>query len=174
MQGIHEHLNCFLMKYLPTLDGVVLSYSNIRFSKKWGRVVDECPFPQFWIQTDLLVWKPHVGSMLEGRINIESADHIGLLIYNTFNVSIPADLIPQDKFIFQQNEKYAADFDAAEDEAANPAGNLDKSMEQPTQAMGEWVSKITGQSMSHNGLLRFKVASYHQVNELLSVTGSLL
>lgn len=41
------------------------------------------------IQADFYIFKPEIDKVLNGVVNKYSPRHVGVLIYNTFNVSIP-------------------------------------------------------------------------------------
>ncbi|KAJ1651531.1 hypothetical protein IWQ61_007926 [Dispira simplex] len=151
MQGVYGYFNCFLMQHLPFVNGVVLAYSKVKLETSLGLVANEYPFAQFWVQAELLVWKPSPGSQLKGRINVQSNDHIGLLLYKNFNASIPAELIPDDKYEWRELKQFA-----------NPAKKYNRGKksqkdenEEPPAMMGEWVHKETGQSVGDAGWLKF-------------------
>jgi DNA-directed RNA polymerase I subunit RPA43 len=80
-----------------------------------------------------------------GRINLQSEDHIGLLIYGTFNASIPKSCIPS-----TYEWKIAEDDEVEEDD--------DSEEERKRTNYGEWVNKATGVSCgSEDGTLEFNV-----------------
>ena len=103
-----QHLDPLLMTYFPSVDGVVLSYSNLRLLGKdedlsvqagetvMAKVMYDSPFAYLWIAVDFLVWRPQAGDKVEGWVNLQSPSHIGLLIHDTFNASIKRDAIPSD------------------------------------------------------------------------------
>lgn len=88
---------------MEDVDGVVISYSNIRFLQKMGRIMYDCPFLHIDITAQFISFSPKVGSSLGftatvtlisqcivGVVNKQSPDHVGLLIYDIFNGSIPS------------------------------------------------------------------------------------
>ncbi|KAJ1956981.1 hypothetical protein IWQ62_005188 [Dispira parvispora] len=151
MQGVYGYFNCFLMQHLPFVSGVVLAYSDVKVESSLGLVANEHPFPQFWVQAELLVWKPSPGSRLKGRINVQSNDHIGLLLYKNFNASIPAELIPEDIYEWRESKEFAP---ATKKRGKGKKSQKDENGEPPAM-LGEWVHKETGESIGDNGWLQF-------------------
>ncbi|KAF9437501.1 hypothetical protein BGZ76_000497 [Entomortierella beljakovae] len=167
IEGIQEQLNGFLMRYMPQVDGVVLAHSDLKILQPSGRIMYDSPYCHFWITVKLLVWKPTKGSTLCGTINLQSPDHIGLLLYGTFNASIPSEFIPKDKYEFNPNSGYTRPKqyeDSQDDISAQATGLLN----------GEWVLKSTGESIGHDGVIEFEVSDLVRTNDMLTVTGSLL
>ncbi|KAF9912907.1 hypothetical protein EC991_007519 [Linnemannia zychae] len=159
IEGIQEQLNGFLMRYMPQVDGVVLAHSDLKLLQTSGRIMYDSPYSHFWISVKLLVWRPVKGSTLSGTINLQSPDHIGLLLYGTFNASIPSEFIPKDKYVFNPNK----------------SANNDESNSMATSLMtGEWVHKSTDESIGHEGVIEFEVSDLVRTNDMLTVTGSLM
>ncbi|KAF9924718.1 hypothetical protein FBU30_005357 [Linnemannia zychae] len=148
IEGIHEQLNGFLMRYMPQVDGVVLAHSDLRLLQTSGKIMYDSPYCHFWISVKLLVWRPIKGSILSGTINLQSPDHIGLLLYGTFNASIPSEFIPKDKYVFNPNKNYGH-LDNGESESNLMGASL---------LNGEWVHKSTGESIGHDGVIEFEVS----------------
>ncbi|KAF9942384.1 hypothetical protein BGZ65_001424 [Modicella reniformis] len=173
IEGIQEQLNGFLMRYMPQVDGVVLAHSDLELLQSSGRIMYDSPYCHFWISVKLLVWKPIKGSTLYGTINLQSPDHIGLLLYGTFNASIPSEFIPKDKYEFNPNSSYSRvkhkdqddNNDQGEGSSAAPVNGL---------LNGEWVVKGTGESIGHEGVIEFEVSELVRTNDMLTVTGSLM
>ncbi|XP_070198792.1 DNA-directed RNA polymerase I subunit RPA43-like [Littorina saxatilis] len=69
--------------------GALIAYSNIKLLRDNGRVIDDAPFIHFKIQADFVLFRPSVGSCLRGVVNKVGKDHIGLLVHDHFNVSVP-------------------------------------------------------------------------------------
>ncbi|KAG0319534.1 hypothetical protein BG000_003839 [Podila horticola] len=161
VEGIQEQLNGFLMRYMPQVEGVVLAHSDLKLLESSGRIMYDSPYSHFWVSVKLLVWKPVKGSTLHGTINLQSPDHIGLLIYGTFNASIPSEFIPKDKYEFNPNSTYSH----AKQDGTEAAINI---------LSGEWVLKSTGESIGHEGTIEFEVSDLVRTNDMLTVTGSLM
>lgn len=92
-----------------------------------------------------------------GRINLQSQDHIGLLIYGTFNASIPKSRIPSDRFEWRSSElsDKQDDNDAEDNEEEGEQTNEE---EWARSQQGEWVFKESGTSIGgDDGSLEFNV-----------------
>ncbi|KAJ1927961.1 hypothetical protein IWQ60_002467 [Tieghemiomyces parasiticus] len=158
LKGVHGYLRCFLMKYLPVLHGVVIAYDKVRFVEPRAELLDESPFSRFHVTTKMLVWKPSPGTILSGVINIQSPAHIGLLIYDTFNATIPAGLIDQDRYEFQQ----AGTTDSAHDEDGQDGNGTADVIDSEAagqydgeQSTGQWVASRSGKPLGKKGRLTF-------------------
>ncbi|KAG1143769.1 hypothetical protein G6F37_006252 [Rhizopus arrhizus] len=175
MEGVNEQLNAFLMKHVAEVDGIILSHSDVKFVSDKGKVMYDSPFCHFFISVKFLVWKPKKGTKLVGRINLQSEDHIGLLIYDTFNASIPKSRIPS-TYEWKVNEEDAA----LEQEENTPDDDDSKVSEESTTEIrkrtqyGEWINKNTGAGIGReDGSLEFDVVDVIEANDILTVTGSL-
>ncbi|KAJ1646236.1 hypothetical protein LPJ64_002255 [Coemansia asiatica] len=98
MAGVHETLNNMLLRFVPQIRGVVLSYSKVKVLTDSALISNDSPYGQLEISARLMLWRPISGMTLEGVINVQSPDHIGMLLWDTFNASIPASFIPKDKY----------------------------------------------------------------------------
>ncbi|KAI9351680.1 hypothetical protein BD770DRAFT_393836 [Pilaira anomala] len=174
MEGVNEQLNAFLMKYVPEVDGIVLAHSDVNFETEKGRILYDSPFCHFFITAKFLVWKPKRGTKLVGRINLQSEDHIGLLIYGTFNASIPKSRIPSTIFEWKINEENVEEESTKSDSEESEAAVEPVSEERTRTQYGEWVNKETGDSIGgEDGTLEFNVMDIIEANDILTVTGAL-
>ncbi|KAA8904569.1 hypothetical protein FN846DRAFT_952589 [Sphaerosporella brunnea] len=152
-----HHLDPLLMTYYEPVDGVVIAYDNIRFESECGRINAEAPYPHVWTTVDLLVWRPHKGMVLQGYVNLQSASHIGLLVDNTWNVSIPLARIPEGWKYTESDGAEEMEVDEAEETAAT--------------AEGSWVNE-KGEKVE--GQLKFEVESVKAGGSIFIMEGSLL
>jgi len=160
--GIQKHhLDPLLMTFFEPVDGVVIGYDNIRFESSEGRINAEAPYPHVWTTVDLLVWRPTKGMVLKGWVNLQSASHIGLLVDNTWNVSIPFARIPE-------TWKYK---DAAAVAAAADAEDGMEVEQDAEAAEGAWVNE-KGEKIE--GLLKFVVESVRGGGSIFIMEGTLL
>jgi len=150
-----HHLDPLLMTYFEPVDGVVIGYDNVRFESSEGRINAEAPYPHVWTTVDLLVWRPAKGMVLKGWVNLQSASHIGLLIDNTWNVSIPFARIPK---TWKYKDAVAEPEDMEVDQGAE-------------SAEGAWVDEKGGKI---DGLLKFVVESVKGGGSIFIVEGTLL
>ncbi|ORY93036.1 hypothetical protein BCR43DRAFT_496220 [Syncephalastrum racemosum] len=182
MEGITEQLNAFMMKYVPEVDGIVLAHSDTRLVNDKGIILNESPFCHFYVRVKFLVWKPRKNTRLVGQINLQSQDHIGLLIFGTFNASIPRARIPSDKYEWrafetpveatptEKNEEEDEDSEESEENAEENSVMVGRKRSKH----GEWVVTSTGEALGGNdGIVEFNVVDIIEANDILTVTGSL-
>ncbi|KAL0956011.1 hypothetical protein HGRIS_002186 [Hohenbuehelia grisea] len=173
--GVEEMLDSMIMRYIPALQGVVLSHSNLVFADTTASIKGDCPFLICKVSFDATVWSPQVGMTLAGKVNIASPDHVSLLVHRTFNVSIPRHHILTDNWEFQygpaeNDPEFGNDTPSGEDEEDEEAAPH-KSDEAHG---GKWVHKLTGQPLGGaEGVLSFTVIGLTVANEMLSLIGSL-
>ncbi|KAI0066148.1 hypothetical protein BV25DRAFT_1797566 [Artomyces pyxidatus] len=171
--GAEEMLDSLIMRYEPTLRGVVLSHSNMQFLQNVGVVKGDSPFAVCNVGFDAMLWSPELGMKLTGRVNLSSPDHVSLLVHRTFNVSIPRHHIPSEQWEFEygpaENDPEFGEGATAVEEAVPDAaeeGNEDR--------RGRWVHKVTGDRLGgEERLLEFTVVSLTVANQMLSLVGSI-
>ncbi|KAI9592659.1 hypothetical protein BDF19DRAFT_450537 [Syncephalis fuscata] len=156
--GVQEQLNRFVLRYMSEVDGVVLAYGPIQFLQRNARIMYDSPFSHFFISTTLLVWRPSIGMILAGTINLQSRDHIGVLLHGTFNASIPSDLIPKDRYRWKDRPKH--EIESADDSST---------------AHGQWISRDNNEPLGGStGQINFSVADIITANAMLTIVGTLL
>jgi DNA-directed RNA polymerase I subunit RPA43 len=106
LEGIcAEHLSPLILTYYPPLGGVVISYHNVRLSEQpFGddgnsilfQCIDEYAATFAWVTADFLIFKPRRSGHLEGYVNLQNEDHLGLVCWNLFNASIERHRLPKD------------------------------------------------------------------------------
>ncbi|KAF9071129.1 hypothetical protein BDP27DRAFT_1291887 [Rhodocollybia butyracea] len=165
--GVEEMLDSMIMRYIPALDGVVLSHSNVSFKEDTAAIQADCPFLVCKIIFDATVWRPLVGMKLVGKISLCSPDHISLLVHKTFNVSIPRHHIPTDNWEFQ--------YGPAENDPEFGAGaEVDEEKHSSEEGSGKWIHRVTGSPLGEDdGYLEFTVVGLTVANEMLSLLGSI-
>ncbi|OLL23410.1 DNA-directed RNA polymerase I subunit rpa43 [Neolecta irregularis DAH-3] len=89
--GATDYLDSLLLSYHHPLNGVILAYQNVEFEDKVAKILYDSPYARTNILAEILVWRP----TKEGDVNLQSPDHIGLLLHGTFNASISRDKIPE-------------------------------------------------------------------------------
>lgn len=191
-----QHLDPLLMTYFPSVDGVVLSYSNLRLLGKdedlsvqagetvMAKVMYDSPFSYLWIAVDFLVWRPQAGDKVEGWVNLQSPSHIGLLIHDTFNASIKRDAIPSDWYFEPLQADEEAEYDenaeltntvdaaAAEIEKAEQTAASDaKKQFKGPKVLGHWFD---AKGTRVEGKLRLTVRSVNVNGKFITVQGTLV
>ncbi|KAI9324006.1 DNA-directed RNA polymerase I complex subunit Rpa43 [Obelidium mucronatum] len=105
LRGVNEQLNSYLMKYIPELKGVPLSYSNVKIEEKVANVLYDSPFCHLHATCTFTLFAPREGSTIVGIVNKVSSDHIGLLVHGVFNASIAAEHIQKTEYHFNHGAK---------------------------------------------------------------------
>ncbi|KAF8161045.1 hypothetical protein B0H34DRAFT_699182 [Crassisporium funariophilum] len=172
--GIEEMLDSMIMRYIPSLRGVVLSHSNLSFVNRTADIQGDCPFLVCSVAFDATVWSPRVGFKLCGKVNLCSPDHLSLLVHRTFNVSIPRHHIPTDVWEFEygpaENDPEYGQPTQDEDDLHQ----VEKTSKINHDTGGKWVHRLTGEKLGEvDGILEFTVIGLTVANEMLSLLGSL-
>eukprot|EP01134_Creolimax_fragrantissima_P001508 CFRG1508T1 len=102
-QGVRDILNEKLLRYNEELGGVVLCYEGLRAKQSSARTIADSPFCHFDVNTSLLLFAPVVGTEMVGTVHKVGVDHVGVLVFGTFNVSIPKEFIHRD-LMFNKDE----------------------------------------------------------------------
>ncbi|PVG02499.1 hypothetical protein CPB86DRAFT_870349 [Serendipita vermifera] len=123
----------------------------------------DSPFARVDISFTATVWSPKVGSKLRGKINICSPDHIGLLVHQTFNASIPRHHIPSHEWEFE--------YGALENDPEYGWGATGDGEE---EARGRWVHKVSGEVIGSDGRpIEFTIIGLNISHSMLSLIGSI-
>lgn len=149
-------------RYIPSLQGVVLSHSHLQFLESAATIKADCPFANIHVGFETTVWSPQIGMKLckpvfvrsvgpfinstaAGKVNLCSPDHISLLVHRTFNVSIPLRHIPTDNWEFE----YGPAENDPEFGAAAQGDETEETVEaedsEAVEGSGKWVHKLTGE-----------------------------
>ncbi|KAI0276574.1 hypothetical protein BGY98DRAFT_919223 [Russula aff. rugulosa BPL654] len=174
--GVEEMLDTMIMRYEPTLNGVVLAHSDVHFLDRVARLQADSPFAICHVGFDALIWKPTRGMKLTGRVTLCSPDHVSLLLHRTFNVSIPRHHIPADHWEFEygpaENDPEFGNVDDDLDVDATEDVQEDDDPQATTYQRGRWVHRITGDRLGgKDRWLHFTVANV--ANQMLSLVGSI-
>ncbi|CDZ96800.1 DNA-dependent RNA polymerase I [Phaffia rhodozyma] len=192
--GVAEMLDSLVMKYVPKLQGVLLSHSNLQFMSPVSNVLNDCPFAISDVQFGAIIWAPKTGQTLEGTHSISSPSHISLLIHKTFNVSIPMHHIPSDEYYFdpsladtpptpepepilEETDETMAEGEQdgqtqVEEDVAQAKGKAKEVIQFST---GRWRSRVTGKILGEDDeKVKFTVIDLNVSSQILSLTGSLL
>lgn len=167
-----DHLDPLVLTYYPPLRGVIFAYRNIRFNQKGAKMQADSPFAFTWVTVDFLLWCPKKGDRLEGWVNLQSESHVGLLVLNTFNISVPRGKIPAGwrwcerrvGFVKRKIGEVVQDKDGEEEMP-------EKLVEEEEEDLGGWVDE-DGKYV--DGLLGFTVESVKASGHIITIEGNLL
>ncbi|KAG2043402.1 hypothetical protein BDR03DRAFT_910088 [Suillus americanus] len=182
--GVEEMLDSMIMRYIPSLCGVLLSHSNLQFLSPTASINADCPFAICNVTFDATIWSPSIAMKLVGKIVLYSPDHVSLLLHRTFNVSIPRHHIPQDVWEFEygpvENDPEYGDGAVGSivgeegDEGMKDGDGEKAEGEAIPEASGQWVHRVTGTKLGGtDGFLEFAVIGKTVANEMLSLQGSI-
>ena len=71
------------------LKGIVLGYHNVKVLGYDGSINSDTCFIHIDAEVEFYIFRPEVGSILNGVVNKKSKDHVGCLVHQVFNVSLP-------------------------------------------------------------------------------------
>ncbi|CAE6381739.1 unnamed protein product [Rhizoctonia solani] len=161
-RGVEEILDNLVMRYVPSLRGVLLSHKDHKFMSNVAIMYAEGPYPTTQVEFDAGVWAPEVGMRITGRISLHATDHIGVLVHRTFNASIDKAHIPGD-----------GEWEYVHGPVANDP-EINSEEREGDEELGRWINSQTGETLGgESGLVEFTVIGYTIANQMLSLHGSL-
>lgn len=103
--ALEQELNSKLLQYDEKLQGVVLSYDQIKVEDEQARVriFADSHYINVHISTRLLLFRPQAGCKLVGEVNYTNSSAVGLLVHGIFNASISDEHIP-DEWEFYEDQ----------------------------------------------------------------------
>ncbi|CAB1443070.1 unnamed protein product [Pleuronectes platessa] len=142
--GILVELEAELLKFSPSLKGVPLAYDNISIVRQHGDIYDDSSYIHMDIEANFILFQPTVGQKLLGKVNKLGVSHVGCLVHDCFNASIPKpNLVPMETWR-DAGPRIGADleFEVTALDADNVGvllirGRLDRTRVQELMAMGE-------------------------------------
>lgn len=110
LQGLlAEHISPLILMYYPPFHGVIISYANPSLStsphlplknqtdgrpKAYARSIDEYAAPHIWLTAEFLIFRPQVGDVIEGWVNLMNEGNVGVVCWNFFNASVGRERLP--------------------------------------------------------------------------------
>ncbi|GMK56715.1 hypothetical protein CspeluHIS016_0305550 [Cutaneotrichosporon spelunceum] len=164
LAGVNEKLDGMLMRYVGQMGGVLLAHWGHEMLDDTVKIVNECPFGVCEVSFQSIIWAPKVGQVLHGTHSLSSPSHLSLLFAKTFNVSIPLQHIPQDKYEFEHADLPEEDLSSdEEDDFGESVHEVGRWKEAGGKVLGEGSERVA-----------FTVIGLDVTNQMLSLTGSLL
>eukprot|EP01083_Nonionella_stella_P044401 119567_1 len=97
-------LNDFLMRYEAQLNGVVLSYSNVKIRDSLRTLLFERPYVAVQVGVEFVVLVLKEGSVLVGHVTKLGDGYVGLVTAGALPVKIPREIMfPEYKFAQSQS-----------------------------------------------------------------------
>ncbi|KAK9453537.1 hypothetical protein V1511DRAFT_505006 [Dipodascopsis uninucleata] len=183
LRGIRvQHIDPLTMTYYPEVGGIILGCLDVHIDENdAAKIADDSPFAYVWITAKFLVWRSNIGDILQGRINVQSSGHIGLLVHDVFNASIVRDRIPANWKFIDIHADADSDIGATgetegEDEeevslGEEEDGNMEEADLDSTRSLGYWVDE---KGKKVEGKLTFVIENLHRTTKVFSIEGSLL
>ncbi|BFZ53269.1 hypothetical protein PYCC9005_000292 [Savitreella phatthalungensis] len=165
LRGVHKQLDDLLLTYLPQAQGILMGWSDAQFQGAPALIHGESPFAMTEATFMAAAWRPRRGVHMKGRVTLMGPSHIGLLILNTFNASIPRKNIPQDWTFFDCGDASTQMSRATADDITEQASD--------DPALGYWRTG-TGQKVENGSLVSFVTSDVRKGDNIISVEGSLL
>jgi DNA-directed RNA polymerase I subunit RPA43 len=181
-----DTLSPMILRWDPDLKGVVLAYRNPKLVTNpqnlddgdevpLAQAIDEYAAPFVWVQADFAVFTPRRGLWLDGYINLQNENYIGMVIFNLFNATIERKRLPQDWDWFEDEQ------DQADVEPAGVDGVVEYEMGDKrrkfTHSLGHFED---GQGNVIDGWIRFRVWDFEPAfsekdeRHFLTIEGTLL
>lgn len=164
-----QHLRHLKNRYVPSLRGVLLDYSNITLGPSAGRAGaaadDESPATlkargEFaggfgWITADVKLFVPSRGAWMEGSVNLQTEGHIGVVCFGRFNASVEARRLPSSwKWVPSELGPDGAAFDDAGSVITAPD---EHGVVRQIHSTGYWVD---GRGEKVSGRVRFRIRNF--------------
>lgn len=199
-----QHLKPLMNHYVPTFEGVLLGYSDVRIGEAPGRAsitensenseeavlesIDEYAVTFGWLTAKLDLFKPSRGAWMEGSVNMQTEGHLGIVCWGMFNASIEAARLPEGwKWVSLLGEpKQRKTFEEAKLPTPEPIEQEEEEEEEEGEAGGEEdVSQLhtTGYWVNNEeqrvrGNVRFQIKNFEVGTSgdygYLSIEGTML
>jgi DNA-directed RNA polymerase I subunit RPA43 len=163
-----QHLRHLKNRYVPSLRGVLLDYSNITLGEQPNRtggaastddeptvLTSRCEFGGGfgWIAASVRLFVPSRGAWMEGSVNLQTEGHIGVVCFGKWNASIEARRLPP-SWRWVSNEEAEAGF---EETASVITGVDEHGVVRQIHSTGYWVD-ASGEKIS--GRVRFRIRNF--------------
>lgn len=84
MSAVKKQLNSILFKFNDVLDGIPLSFAELRFpeGKEYGRILGDQPWIHIDVLTKMVIFKPTIGAKVHGKITAVRTTTLTLTLYS--------------------------------------------------------------------------------------------
>lgn len=104
--SVHHLISKNIGKYNRDSEGIILDYCNTKVLNNKSIIRHDSSELQVNIQTDYYVFQPVIGAIITGTIKHIALNHIGVIIYRVFNVSIRLNDFEKSAFHVKQEIKF--------------------------------------------------------------------
>jgi hypothetical protein len=84
--GVLDYFNKQINRWHPTLKGILANYGKIRLKSPNGQLLNEEPHIHVDVISDFWVFRPKIGSILQGIVTKTSPRHVACKVHGVFNV----------------------------------------------------------------------------------------
>lgn len=103
-QGVESTISMHLLKYVPALQGVLLSFQDVKILDHGFILNDQC-YSHYKISYDALVFGPKIGETLQGKITKVFSSHVVVLVLQYFTASISAEALDDAGFEYSNQDE---------------------------------------------------------------------
>ncbi|PLW27251.1 hypothetical protein PCANC_24471 [Puccinia coronata f. sp. avenae] len=190
LEAVNQSLASLLMKYIPSLGAVLVSYlepptfilsdehgNQIRRTATKSTRLPVLTLPgNAWgvvdVEVKLMGWRPTIGQKLIGRPTLSSPSHLSLVIYRTFNASINEHHLKAAGYHYDLNFE-VPDHWKSIGETTHPQDTAVHLVPE-NKDRGCWVDANGVVVGGQEGTISFTVMGLTIANHMISVMGSLL
>ncbi|XP_030746844.1 DNA-directed RNA polymerase I subunit RPA43 [Sitophilus oryzae] len=98
-RSVKDELNKQTAKYDTKFEALMLGFQNVVLLSDLGTIGPDNLYIHFDVCADFYIFTPKIGATLKGIVTKSSRDHVGCLLYKTFNVSLPKSECPENEWI---------------------------------------------------------------------------
>lgn len=163
-----QYLRHLQNKYVPSLKGVLMSYTNVTLGdepSRDGAATNDEEMTTLksqreygvgfgWITADVQLFMPTRGAWMEGSVNLQTEGHIGVVCFGRFNASIEARRLPP-SWKWVSNED--AEAEGMEEETASVVAPDEHGVVHQIHSTGFWVD-ASGDKIQ--GRIRFRIRNF--------------
>ncbi|KAL1516791.1 hypothetical protein ABEB36_000649 [Hypothenemus hampei] len=96
-ESIKSELGRKIGRYEQLFNGILLGFENLKLLSSLGAIGPDNCYIHIDIQGWFFVFQPQIGLKMTGTVTRTTKNHIGCLVYNTFNISLPKPPIGEDE-----------------------------------------------------------------------------
>lgn len=90
--SVREILNCTITTFDKTLNGIILNYEDLKIPEYF--LINEDGSFDVNVIADVYIFRPKIGSVLQGTVNIKGQNRMSCLVHHVFIVTIQESLDP--------------------------------------------------------------------------------
>ena len=84
--GLLDYFNKQINRWHPKLNGILANYGKLKLRSPHGTLLNEEAHIHLDVVSDFWVFRPEIGSILQGTVSKTSQKHVACLVHGVFNV----------------------------------------------------------------------------------------